>query len=43
MTSIWLESLGRTFDAALDQLAAALRDSVCVKYLWTGVYAKCGA
>ena len=32
MTSIWLESLGRTFDAALDLLAAAVRD--CTDDLW---------
>jgi hypothetical protein len=32
MTSIWVESLGRTFDQALDLLAAALRD--CTDDLW---------
>ena len=32
MTSIWVESLGRTFDAALDQLAAAIGD--CPDDLW---------
>jgi hypothetical protein len=32
MTSIWLESLGRTFDEALDLLAAAVRD--CTDDLW---------
>ena len=32
MTSIWVESLGRTFDAALDLLAAAVRD--CTDDLW---------
>ena len=32
MTSIWLESLGRTFDQALDLLAAAVRD--CTDDLW---------
>ena len=32
MTSIWRESLGRNFDAALDLLAAALRD--CTDDLW---------
>ena len=32
MTSIWVESLGRTFDEALDLLAAAMRD--CTDDLW---------
>jgi len=32
MTSIWVESLGRTFDQALDRLAAAVRD--CTDDLW---------
>ena len=32
MQSIWLESLGRSFDAALDLLAAAVRD--CPDALW---------
>jgi hypothetical protein len=32
MTSIWLESLGRNFDVALDLLAAAMRD--CTDDLW---------
>ena len=32
MTSIWVESLGRSFDEALDLLAAALRD--CTDDLW---------
>src|SRR3954449_3449086 len=32
MTSIWVESLGRNFDAALDLLAAAMRD--CTDDLW---------
>jgi len=32
MTSIWVESLGRTFDQALDLLAAAVRD--CTDELW---------
>ena len=32
MTSIWVESLGRAFDAALDLLAAAVRD--CTDELW---------
>jgi hypothetical protein len=32
MTSIWVESLGRTFDQALDLLAAAARD--CTDDLW---------
>jgi hypothetical protein len=32
MTSIWVESLGRTFDATLDLLAAAVRD--CTDDLW---------
>jgi hypothetical protein len=32
MTSIWLESLGRAFEEALDQLAAAVRD--CPDELW---------
>ena len=32
MTSIWVESLGRAFDAALDLLAAAVRD--CTDDLW---------
>ena len=32
MASIWLESLGRSFDAALDLLAAAVRD--CPHALW---------
>ena len=32
MTSIWVESLGRTFDQALDLLAAAVRD--CTDDLW---------
>jgi hypothetical protein len=32
MTSIWVESLGRSFDQALDLLAAAVRD--CTDDLW---------
>ena len=32
MTSIWVESLGRNFEAALDLLAAAVRD--CTDTLW---------
>ena len=32
MTSIWVESLGRTFDQALDLLAAAMHD--CADDLW---------
>jgi len=32
MTSIWVESLGRSFEAALDLLAAAVRD--CTDTLW---------
>lgn len=32
MTSIWVESLDRTFEAALDQMAAAIRD--CSPELW---------
>ena len=32
MTSIWVESLGRNFDEALDLLAAAMRD--CTDDLW---------
>ncbi len=32
MTSIWVESLGRSFDAGLDLLAAAVRD--CTDELW---------
>lgn len=32
MATIWLESLGRSFDAALDLLAAAVRD--CPDALW---------
>ena len=31
MTAIWVESLGRTFDQALDLLAAAVRDYTDVK------------
>jgi hypothetical protein len=33
MTSIWVRSLGRSFDAALDLLAAAIRD--CPDELWS--------
>ena len=37
MTSIWVESLGRNFDQALDLLAAAVRD--CTDELWeTGMW-----
>ena len=32
MTSIWVESLGRNFEAALDLMAAAVRD--CTDELW---------
>ncbi len=32
MTSIWLESLGRNFDEALDLLVEAMRD--CTDDLW---------
>lgn len=32
MASIWLESLGRSFEQALDLLAAAVRD--CTDELW---------
>ena len=32
MTSIWVESLARNFDQALDLLAAAVRD--CTDDLW---------
>ena len=32
MTSIWVESLGRNFEAALDLIAAAVRD--CTDELW---------
>ena len=32
MTSIWVESLGRNFEAALDLLAAAVRD--CTDERW---------
>ena len=32
MTSIWVESLSRSFDQALDLMAAAVRD--CTDELW---------
>ena len=41
MTSIWVQSLSRAFDAALDLLAAAVRD--CTDELWEASMWEVGA